>query len=45
MCAGCDLSRFNPCLIRETTNKELIAVLSEFDFKGEADDKWYGKIE
>lgn len=42
-CGGFDLGQYNPCMIRETSNKELIAVLTEFDFKGEAEDKWYGK--
>jgi len=46
-CNGCgcgdwDVKILNPCMIRETSNTELMTVLKEFDFKGETEDKWYG---
>ncbi|EAR99464.1 protein kinase (macronuclear) [Tetrahymena thermophila SB210] len=44
-CTECDPRMMNPCLIRETSNKELMIVLKEFDFKGEAEDKWYGDVQ
>lgn len=42
-CTECDPRLMNPCLIRETSSKDLMMVLKEFEFKGENDDKWFGK--
>ncbi len=40
-CLDCDLD--NPCMIKETSNSELVDVLKEFRTKCEYEDKWFGK--